>query len=234
MNSLDITTSHNIVVSVELARLSQRILSTTIDLAILIVFIILASIVGNSELFQYFFIAPVIAFYHLLFEIFNKGQSPGKVALKLRVISLSGEEPSIMDLIMRWMFRPIDITLSVSMVAISFISSTPKKQRVGDLLANTVVVKTNNEDNIDLMTIKKIGADSREIQYAGVTQYNDSDMLLVKQTLKRYKGNQSPANRELVIQLADKIAEDQKVKLKNGDRIKFLQNVLEEYIVQTR
>ena len=234
MNSIDITTSHNIVVSVELAKVSQRVLAAVLDFAFMGIYATFVSLVFGSEFAMYLLILPVISFYHLAFEIFNKGQSPGKMVVKLRVVSLTGQDPRIMDLIMRWMFRTLDVSLSVGLLAISFIISTPRRQRVGDLLANTVVVKTNNEDHIDLTTIKSIGSEDRAIQYPQLTQYNDSDMLLVKQALKRYRTNKSPANRNLLIQLADKIAADQKVKIDKGGRIKFLQDVLEEYIVQTR
>lgn len=234
MNSIDITTAHNIVVSVELAKVSQRILAAVIDIAVMGFYVTLVNAVFDSEFAMYLFVLPVISFYHLAFEIFKKGQSPGKMVVKLRVVSLTGNDPSIMDLLMRWMFRTLDVTLSAGLLAISFIMSTPRRQRIGDLLANTVVVKTTNEDHIDLMTIKNIGNEERTIQYPQVTQYNDSDMLLVKQTLKRFRTNKSPANRELVIRLADKIAADQKVKINKGGRIQFLKDVLEEYIVQTR
>ncbi len=234
MNSIDITTSHNIVVSVELAKGLQRVVATVLDFIVMVLYASVVSSVSDSEFMKYLLFLPVISFYHLAFEIFNKGQSLGKMVVKLKVVSLTGNDPSIMDLIMRWMFRTLDIALSLGLLAISFIISTPRRQRIGDLLANTVVVKTNNEDHIDLMTIKNIGTEERIIQYPHVTLYNDSDMLLVKQAIKRYRDNKSPANRDLVIQLADKIAADQKVKVSKGKRIKFLKTVLEEYIVQTR
>ena len=234
MNNLDITTSHNIVVSVELAKVSQRVLAAVLDLAIMGIYSTFVSAIFSSDFSLYILILPFISFYHLVCEIFNKGQSIGKMVVKLRVVSLTGNDPSIMDLVMRWMFRTLDVTLSVGLLAISFIISTPRRQRIGDILANTVVVKTNNEDHIDLMTIKNIGRADKAIQYPMVTQYNDSDMLLVKQTLKRYRNNKSTANRDLVIKLADKIAGDQKIEITKGGRIKFLHDVLEEYIILTR
>ena len=89
MDNLDLTTSHNIVVTVELASTLQRMLATFLDGIIMFVYYIIIAMAffsNGAESIGLLFIVPVALCYHLIFEYFNDGQSPGKKIMKLRVI----------------------------------------------------------------------------------------------------------------------------------------------------
>ena len=235
MDKLDITTSHNIVVTAELGTVLQRILATLIDMFALLVYSIVANIVsfGNS-LLTYILILPILLFYHLIFEYFNNGQSLGKMLLKLRVVSLSGERPELNSLVMRWMFRLLDLTFSIGMLAAAFISSTKKKQRIGDILADTAVVRIQNEAIVTLSSIKKIDIENYAVTYPQITRYNDNDMLLVKKTINRVEKRQSIDNQNMVSELTSRISKDLKLKQFKGNRVDFLKTILNDYIILTR
>jgi len=66
----------------------------------------------------------------------------GKMAMKLEVISLDGERPTIRQAIMRNLIRPIEICILPIMIITSAMSlMTRTRQRLGDLIARTVVVE---------------------------------------------------------------------------------------------
>ncbi len=234
MDSLEITTSHNIIVKVELASTLARILATIIDLFFIgfVTSILMAVSLGVK--FMIYLSLLFFMLYHLIMEYFNNGQSLGKRLLKLRVISLTGERPSLNDLVMRWMFRIIDVTFSIGMLASIFISSSKKNQRLGDILANTTVVKVQNENLISLEAIKNIVDNEYEISFPQVTMYSDSDMLLVKESLSRYKLNKSDANKAMILDLKRRIIKDLKIKKPDTNSIQFLRTILNDYIVLTR
>lgn len=235
MKSIEITTSHNIAVSFELATLPQRYIAGILDSMIVGIYVaFMSGIASSSTVVMYLLILPVVGFYHLFFEIFNNGQTLGKKGVGIRVVSLSGAEPTVNDIVMRWMFRTIDITLSFTTLGALLIGSTVKRQRLGDILANTTVVRSNNENSVNLEKIKNIGDQDIEILYPGISQYSDTDMLLVKEAISRSKQSNSEGNRKLIKELSEKIMKDLEVKKKPTNAIKFLESVLREYILLTR
>ena len=120
------------------------------------------------------------------------------------------------------------------MLASIFISSSKKNQRLGDVLANTTVVKVQNENLISLLAIKNIMDSEYEVSYPQVTRYNDSDMLLIKETLSRYQLNKSDANNSMIQDLVTKITKDLKIKKLDTTTSEFLRTVLNDYIILTR
>lgn len=196
---------------------------------------LISLITFNSERLAMILILPVSLCYHLLFEYFNEGQSLGKKVLKIKVVSLTGERPKLLDLVMRWMFRIVDVAFTFGLLAIIFISSTKRKQRVGDILADTAVVKMENDRFISLDSIHKLSDDNYKVTYPLVANYNDNDMLLVKEAIIRYQKKPTASNNRLIYNLCKKISNDFKIKEKSEtNRVDFLRTVLNDYVVLTR
>jgi uncharacterized RDD family membrane protein YckC len=239
MSLIEVTTSHNIVVRFELASVLQRLIASLVDFFILILFTILfAFIVGGGELFYWLVLFPVWTFYHFFWEVLNKGQSPGKMLLRIRVVTLAGRTPLVLDYFTRWIFRMIDVTLTLGTLAIVFISSSGRNQRVGDLMAQTAVVRKRNENSITLSSITELDngmrKDNEEILYPDIAAYTDDDMLLLKQSIIRYRHHPNESNKEVLLKLADSISKQLRINLKDQPKLKFLDRVLYEYILITR
>lgn len=85
--------------------------------------------------------------YFILFEAFWGGQTPGKRWFHLRVIQLDGRPVTLAGAIARNLLRLADLLIppfySVGLLTV-FLS--PTSQRLGDYLANTVVVRERLED----------------------------------------------------------------------------------------
>ncbi len=235
MRSIEIKTSHNIVLIFELATLMQRILAAGIDLFIIsTVSSLISGVVYSNQVAIYVFVMPIIMFYNLGFEVFNNGQTPGKMALKIRVISLDGESTSLRSSIIRWAFRLIDILASTGLVAILSIFSSEKSQRIGDILANTTVISLSSSSYNSIKSLSKLDNLDYEVTYPKVAMYNDKDMMLVKDALKRFKKSDNEANRKFCILLAKRIRKDLDIPKQSIGTSEFLNKILNDYIMLTR
>ena len=78
--------------------------------------------------------------YFNLFEWFWNGQTPGKRLLHLRVIKADGAPVSGTDILLRNLSRPIDTFGPMALLGLLMIFVSRKAQRLGDLMAQTLVI----------------------------------------------------------------------------------------------
>ena len=94
----------------------------------------------NEELLLYVGIALS---YYVAFEVLL-GATLGKLLLGLRVIKVNGQPHDVLAALLRNVLRIIDsIPLGLYIVGLIFIACTEKKQRLGDIVAGTAVVKAS-------------------------------------------------------------------------------------------
>ena len=80
--------------------------------------------------------------YHVLFHALGSGQTPGKRALGIRVLSTDGHPPTLFQVVLRALLWPIDVLLLVPIpIGLIVIETTAMHQRLGDLFAGTLVVR---------------------------------------------------------------------------------------------
>ncbi|MBK1787963.1 RDD family protein [Prauserella sp. ASG 168] len=70
------------------------------------------------------------------------GITPGMLVLGLRVETLRGGHPRARDFFLRWLLFTVD-GLLLGLVAVVGIAVTDRRQRLGDVVARTVVVRTS-------------------------------------------------------------------------------------------
>ena len=137
-------------------------------------------------------------FYDVLTEVFMNGQTLGKRAMKIRVISLSGARPGVGQYILRWLFRFIDFLMSLGTVAVFCVTFSDKKQRVGDMVANTVLVRTEPKSNtVDL--VFSPAPDDYVPTYPEVLHLTDRDITLIHDVIRNFNRTR---NSTLVFKLA--------------------------------
>jgi len=233
MNNIEIATAHNIVFRYELASTVQRVLAFAVDLfIILIVSGILATLFNRVSSIHIILTTLFALLYHILFEIFNKGQSPGKMLVKLRVVTLKGGTPTPYDYMMRWVFRMIDISLTGGSLAILFIASSERNQRIGDIVAQTTVISLQQDLGISLESLNNFDQDPN-ILYPGIVKYNDNDMLYLKMSINRYLLYPNVHNERILKNLTDKFVKELDLDGENYN-LDFLKRLLSEYILLTR
>lgn len=237
-DEIEIRTAHNIVVYYTLASPIDRLVGLILDLVVMAVLSVAValtlSFALNSEAFLQVMILLIWSFYHLLFEVFNRGQSPGKMLIKTKVVNLRGLSPSPGEALLRWIFRLLDFTLSVGCVGGISIFSSPKNQRIGDLVSGCIVIKQKKSGDISLARVLSIQDRERQVLYPQVARYEEKDMILIKEVLSRHQKWKNQSTKRAIMTLSDKIAEDLKVSLKTTNRITLLEDVIKDYVVLTR
>jgi len=183
-----------------------------------------------------FWLLPMggLILYHFLWEALRDGQSPGKRIIGLKVIRLDGKEIQMYDYLLRAILHLLETVLSFGSIALLLIGFTKRHQRLGDLVAHTVVVKIKGERSYSLKDIEELQALSTSEQpFQNLSQFSDQEMVIVKQLLERHQAHPNDVHQKLVRQVANGLAE----KLKMEPPVKaapFLKNILNAYVAQTR
>lgn len=236
MRTIDISTSQKVTITHELATLGYRIIAYLLDRIFLTFFVLFLYIFLYSlgELFLYFVYLPIWVFYVLLFEIFMDGQTPGKRIMGIKVIKLNGREPSVSDYLIRWIFRMLDISMTLGVVASLLISSTDKSQRLGGILSHTTVINLKPKLNISLNEVLGINSgDNYEATYPEVRNFSEDDMLLIKSLIERIKRYPNKAHKEALNDLCVKVSNQLGINPPTN-QLTFLKTLLNDYIVLTR
>jgi len=246
LKTVEILTANNITIQYETATVMNRGVALFIDylakivylIVIMIVFGTLGAFSGASEMSQFFIYALYILptmFYSLILEYFLRGQTLGKMAMGIRAVKLNGENASLNDYSMRWAFRIVDFWFSLGGIGALFITTTENSQRIGDLLAQTTVIKKTPTQKYNIHDILSIKDKSKhEPTYLGVTQFTDEDMILIKNAITRVKKYPNESHKQLIRDLANKLAEHLNLREVPPKKITFLNTVLQDYIVLTR
>jgi uncharacterized RDD family membrane protein YckC len=157
MAEAQIITSQYVQIDQTPAGLGERVFACALDYLIMLVYIIGMSYLIDSlsvyrliraygEFWVMAFYLPVV-FYSFLWEILNRGRSPGKMAFGMRVVMRDGTTPTIGAYFMRWILLLIDTFMWIGLVVILFNS---KNQRLGDLAAGTIVIKERDYHRIQV------------------------------------------------------------------------------------
>ena len=198
-----------------------------------------------------FFLSIPIIFYYPVTEYLWNGQTLGKKKLKLKVIRNDGSKPSIGDFIIRYLFRTIDtqgafliaimvmdsvsinqmylvilflFLLPVPLIGILTIAFTKNKQRVGDLLAGTLVVKMKQRSSLEdtvLLSVKQ----GYTPKIKNVLLLSDRDIRIIKEALDLYNKNNNPKHIRI---LASKTKELLSIK-NNSKPVPLLRTVIKDY-----
>jgi len=245
MKQIEITTAQKVTIQYELATLRDRILAYIVDMIILVITLILLGILvslvayESSEMMTILYVmvlAPVFLLYTLVFELVMNGRTPGKKALGIKVVKLTGGIPSFDDLLVRWVFRWLDIYTGLGAIAALLISAGDKSQRLGGLLSNTAVIKFKSSYGVRLSDIERMYESFEQYEpiYPGVTAFTDDEMLLVKKLLKRNSFKSNDAHTNLVQDTAAAIGRKLAIEDIPRNKVSFLQQVLRDYVMLTR
>jgi uncharacterized RDD family membrane protein YckC len=157
--TLQIKTPEGIVFSQTLASPIARFLATLIDIGCIWVLLILVQLlVGIAMVVSPDFAAAlgillyfsVTIFYSIILEWWWRGQTIGKRVLRLRVVDAEGMRLELNQIVIRNLLRMVDLlpAFYASGGMAAFLSR--KAQRLGDLAANTVVIRIPKISQPDL------------------------------------------------------------------------------------
>jgi len=239
MNNISIATAQNVVIDYEAAGLGDRILATLIDtliqmayiFVVVMAFIFIADAISASDEVSGLMLAigslaylPILL-YHLLCEIFMNGQSFGKKAMKIKVVKLDGSNPTIGSYFLRWILRLIDFALTYYAVGIILIVITKNSQRLGDLAANTTVVRLTRKVNIRDTIYEKVAKQTHIVTYPQAELLTDNDISILKEVVKTARTTDNP---QLLNQLYVKMKDTLNVE-HEGRAVDFLNTLVKDY-----
>ena len=183
--------------------------------------------------------------YSLLTELWMNGQTVGKKILQIRVISLDGGEPTLGQYIYRWIVKFFEwpfffgymvgtkesillfsfVTALLGIVVVIIIAVTEKSQRLGDLIAGTVVVNTKTKLGLDDTIFMQVSTNNYQVSFPEVMKLSDRDINTIKGVLTQAKKRN---NFDMCNRVAGKIQEVLKISTTMyADQ--FLEKLLEDY-----
>jgi uncharacterized RDD family membrane protein YckC len=244
MQTVKIRTSQNIDIDYEVAGLGDRILARIVDTGVfvglfyilyfIVIFFFLSTlqnIAGKSVPVILIVLGVVYSlisiFYDLVAEVFFNGQSLGKYALKIRVVNINGARPTLGQFLLRWVFRLVDFILTVGIGAVISVAVSEKKQRIGDMVAGTTVVKTTPKTNLNELFFNYGDEEEYDPVFNGVSELKDSDMILVYEVITNFKAT---GNSSLVYNMAVQVKNHLGIEIPAGmNEYDFLQAVVKDY-----
>lgn len=135
------------------ADIGQRVGAFIIDLVVLVIFFVFLIVAGLivmafEDLESYVVWIFVVILWawaaqtiYFTFTEWRWGQSLGKRVMKIRVVNDEQRPCTFMDAFTRNVVRFLDIILLFYLISLIFMAFYPKRQRIGDMIAKTVVIK---------------------------------------------------------------------------------------------
>lgn len=257
MKSIEFESAQNVKVEYELASVTQRTAAAFIDISAFVLYVIIFNLVvglpdffstnvGMSDFVRLLLIKIPFIFYNPVIEYLTQGQSLGKYILGIRVMTVDGERPGLREVFTRWLFKgdflwisanPLYVLfwLVIGILGIIYAGTSERSQRMGDVMANTVVIKNRSSVRYTLRDVLSIKSQSNyKPIYPGAIRFTDEDMLLIKNTIQRLQTNPNPATKKFAIELADESARLLGLSQTPKKQLEFLQTLLQDYVVLTR
>jgi uncharacterized RDD family membrane protein YckC len=247
MAEIQITTTQNVNLDFKSAELNHRMLAWFIDFLIKGAYIsILAYILfGILDLLKSFqgldtwsMMAVVIVlgmpviFYTLVMEAFFNGQTVGKKVMKLKVLKIDGYQTGFIDFFIRWVMRIVDLNMFSGIIALIFIGSSKKGQRLGGMASGTAVVSLRNKVNISHTILDETISTNYQPTYPSVVRLSDNDVRIIKENFIRAKAKKDHG---LLLKLREKIvAVMNKEPLPEQTTEQFLDTVIKDYNYYTQ
>lgn len=232
MNTIKITTTQNIEIEYDLASLGERIVGRLLDGLILGAYVVILFVIGynmrnfvEKNTWLIIILIMPIMFYDLVSEILMNGQSVGKRIMNIKVVSLNGAQPTLGQYMNRWLFRLVDFSLSGSLCALITVAVSLRKQRLGDMVAGTTLIKTRPKTTIEQTIYAPAPVIDYTVTFPEVTNLTDRDMQLVKEVIMAVN---KTGNTVLAYQAAEKIKQTLNVQ-SDWDPTYFLQVLLRDY-----
>jgi len=248
MTIVKLDTGFNIEVDFPISPFYRRMFAWIIDAMVMFIYwklfrMILGWLPGkgmdNREWLNVIIGIPVLIYFPLL-EILTNGQTVGKKLMGIRVITLEGGQASISQYLLRWAFRLADFPVWIfaeiyggalpwysSVLVFSGIASvvlSGKSQRIGDIVAGTIVIYTRSASSWQDTVFTEVESDYIP-RYPQVMQMSDKDLNSLKLIIDTIRKNN---NHDLAFRISERI----KWKLgmqADQDPQEFLETLMKDY-----
>lgn len=261
MATIQINSAQNVGINFALSGFGSRLGAWLLDAIIRLVYLYIADNVidalyfGNgyssNAITENLLVIKMLAnfpvfFYYLLFELFFFGQSIGKRLLNIKVVSIDGYKPTVIQYLLRWVFRLVDLGfVSLTYLAIAGVSSgglitvflipnviaffvyinSKKQQRLGDLVSGTVVIKLAPNTKLADTIFEQVSS-NYTVQYKNVLKLNDRDINIINNAMQSFEKH---GNANTVWLITHKLVQVLGINEEPNDAYKFLETVRKDY-----
>ncbi len=212
MSIISIGTAFNIDLEFEIAEFHKRLLAYILDFVLLVIYLysmkyllytgFILSLEENMGLDILCISLPMLL-YSLLTELWMNGQTVGKKIMGIRVISLEGGEPTLGQFMLRWITKFFEWPFFFAYIAFSnsnvvsyafftgvlgiavviIIAVSPRNQRLGDMIAGTVVVNARSALTVADTVFMNINQTGYKVMFPQVMRLSDRDINTIKTVL---------------------------------------------------
>jgi uncharacterized RDD family membrane protein YckC len=150
----------------------------------------------------------ILTGYFVVFETFWGGQTPGKRLLRIRVLKDSGGPIGFYEALLRNIMRFLDSLPTVYAVGIVTALLTQREQRLGDLVAGTIVVREPKSSPPDPALIEhEVSEEGKDFMpFLGLDRLDEEDFILVRDFLERRRQLAREHRGELAVTIATRVA----------------------------
>lgn len=234
MPVLAVSTPFNIELELTLAPFGKRALAWLLDCVILFIYLygfnklVYSQVLMNENLST---IVGILGFgvpwamYDFLQEVFFNGQSLGKRALGIRVVDMQGNEPTISQSILRQVLRMVDFTITFGLCALISALVSKNSQRLGDVVAGTVVIEKTPKANITETIYLPIDRADYVPRFPSVMRLTDRDINGIRNLLSAKETKDTEA---FAATVAQRIKDVLSIETDLPPR-DFMQQLLEDY-----
>ncbi|GAA4841519.1 RDD family protein [Algivirga pacifica] len=262
MNKINITTPQNVQIEYESATLLERAVAAFLDILFIGIISMLLiwgtyltlqglfvsdSIIngGTDDLtdsgyalfyLAWIFVLLIFILYPIFMEHLTSGQTLGKKIVGIRVIKADGSQLSIQDLFIRVVFGLFEIYSSSGTVALIVAGISENRQRIGDSVAGTVVIKNKSTQSIHLDRLLQMQEHHEgEQKYPEVRKLTEEQVMVIVDTIYQYRKYRTKKYSALITKVCQQIRlymDLPKKGLTFNEQMQFLLEVIKEYRMQ--
>ncbi|HEO65006.1 MAG TPA: RDD family protein [Spirochaetes bacterium] len=245
--TITIETPEKIQFVYSISELGTRIAAYVLDLliqtvVILLVFFLLLGgtiysmsqdddLIGNTSKAFFLLMVFIIRWvYFVLFEVIMEGQSPGKKAMRIRVIRSNGEALDFETIVLRNLLRVVDsIPIPLIPVVGAFVAMMDSKsRRLGDIVADTIVVHEIKFDLKEPDFSVKLSHDRGRMENLKA-KLNENELYIIRRFLNERTRLKAGREMEVALKLAQQVREKLKIQEDIDQPISFLERVYREH-----
>ncbi|NEW81464.1 MAG: RDD family protein [Mariniphaga sp.] len=234
MDTLKIDTSQNIDIEQPIASIGERFAATLLDMLFIMSYLLVLGLIYrglHSKVLLFIGLLPV-ALYSIVSEMAMNGQSWGKKILKIKVVTMDGTPTSFSSYFLRWVLRLVEILAMFGTLATITIILNRKGQRLGDIAANTSVIRLRNKSLRE--TIYTQIPDNYTIVYPEVSRLTTSDIYIIKEVIELIKSRNKTIRTVTIVQTAHEAIE-RKLEIKVAQKTEaFFQAILRDFNFMNR
>lgn len=169
-----------------------------------------------------------ILLYHLVSEVISNGYSIGKKIVGIRVVKIDGTRATLSGYLIRWILRPVEISMTSGVLAFIAVIMNGKGQRIGDIAAKTCVIKERKKVRLDETLLADL-PDEYEPEYPQVVELEDKDIRIIREVLNS-RSQYDYENWFLMLQRSRKLIEERlKVSANGKNSDEFLSTIIRDY-----